>query len=441
MARQVLDWAAFTRDLNNDGLMDSFGYQVSQWDDQSKIGQNSAYANAFLYKALLDWANLEQNVLGDQKRANKYRAKAAQLKATYNKPISEGGFWSEATKSFVHSRGLNGEIYGDVGHTLDNAYAIMFDLVDKVRAQAILEQYTDFRNGNNILKRPLALFPAQRTAYSNSENNNKFPSYLHGNSFPQMSYDMMAAYAKTGNEQVPAELLRTLTAQYAVDGLIWNTYTWDLQPDTLREPWMSANSRPFAGFYDIIMGIKPKYDRLVIDPSLDTSLFGTSVRYTLRNHPFTVKHVDDKTRIVDSDGAIPVESVWRKLEEGKSYRIMDENLTSGAVANAFVLPTDNMTSYTFSSPGQHRLTITEYQTPISLGDIQGANGSPDRIIANLDLPSVGSNGETLAWVSDNPGAISNESGNFEPVRGMLSFSAGKFTEGKLTELIDDMNKR
>jgi len=144
---------------------------------------------------------------------------------------------------------------------------------------------------------------------------------------------------------------------------------------------------------------------------------------------------------VDSDGAIPVESVWRKLEEGKSYRIMDENLTSGAVANAFVLPTDNMTSYTFSSPGQHRLTITEYQTPISLGDIQGANGSPDRIIANLDLPSVGSNGETLAWVSDNPGAISNESGNFDPVRGMLSFSAGKFTEGKLTELIDDMNKR
>jgi len=30
---------------------------------------------------------------------------------------------------------------------------------------------------------------------------------------------------------------------------------------------------------------------------------------------------------------------------------------------------------------------------------------------------------------------------FMPIRGMLSFSAGNFTEEKLTELIDDMNKK
>ncbi|WP_391572886.1 S-layer homology domain-containing protein [Cohnella sp.] len=405
MARKVLDWAAFTRDINNDGLMESFAYQVSQWDDQSKIGQNSAYANAFLYKALLDWAALEQDVLGDQQRADKYRAKAAQLKTTYNKDQSEGGFWSEATKSFVHSRGLNGQIYGDVGHTFENAYVIMFGLVDETRARLILEQYTDFQSGNNLLNQPLALFPAQRTAYSSSENNNPFPSYLHGNSFPQLSYDMMAAYAAIGNNEVPAELLRTLVEQYGKDGLIWNTYTWDLKPDTLREPWMSANARPIAGFYDIIMGIKPKYDRLVIDPSIDASLFGTSVNYELRNHSFTIRHIDDKTRIVDTDGAIPVESVWRMLDNDKSYLVKDENLTDGTVASVLLFPANGQATYTFNAQGQHRLTITEKSAAVSFEDIRGSNASEDRIIADLVLPAVGRNGEMITWQSDNPGAI------------------------------------
>ena len=405
MARKVLDWAAFTRDINNDGLMESFAYQVSQWDDQSKIGQNSAYANAFLYKALLDWAALEQDVLGDQQRADKYRAKAAQLKTTYNKDQSEGGFWSEATKSFIHSRGLNGEIYGDVGHTFENAYTIIFGLADEARARTILEQYTDFRNGNNILNQPLALFPAQRTAYARTENNNPFPSYLHGNSFPQLSYDMMAAYAAIGNNEVPAELLRTLVEQYGKDGLIWNTYTWDLKPDTLREPWMSANARPIAGFYDIIMGIKPKYDRLVIDPSIDASLFGTSVNYELRNHAFAIRHIDDKTRIVDTDGVIPVESVWRMLDNDKSYLVKDENLTDGTVASVLLFPANGQAAYTFNAQGQHRLTITEKSTAVSFEDIRGSNASEDRITADLVLPAVGRHGETITWQSDNPGAI------------------------------------
>ncbi|QJD86696.1 S-layer homology domain-containing protein [Cohnella herbarum] len=407
MSRKVLDWAAFTRDTNNDGLMDSLAYQVSQWDDQSKIGQNSAYANAFLYKALLDWAALEEDVFGDQQRANKYKAKAEQLKTTYNKDKSQGGFWSETTKSFVHSRGLNGEIYGDVGHTFENAYAIMFGLVDEERARVILEQYSDFRNGNNLMNRPLTLFPAQRSAYSSSENNNPFPTYLHGNSFPQLSYDMMAAYAAIGNNEVPAELLRTIVEQYSKDGLIWNTYTWDLRPDTLREPWMSANARPIAGFYDIIMGIKPKYDRLVIDPSLDASLFGASVKYELRKHSFTIRHIDDKNRIVDTDGAIPVESTWRNLDNGKSYLVKDENLTDGTVASVLLLPKNGQAAYTFAAQGKHRLTIKEIHAAVSFEDIRGVNASEDRIEADLVLPAVGRNGETITWQSDKPEVITN----------------------------------
>ncbi len=380
MARKVLDWAAFTRDINNDGLMESFGYDVTQWDDHSKIGQNSAYANAFLYKALIDWAELEEKVLLDQPRADRYRDKAAQLKETYNKPIDQGGFWSEETSSYVHSRGLQGEVYGDVAHNFENTYSIIFGIADTERANIILEKYTDFRNGNNNFNEPLKLFPAQRYAYNKSENNAKFPSYLHGNSFPQMTYDMMAAYAKIGNYDIPEELLRTVVEQYDWDGLIWNTYTWGLEPDTLREPWMSANVRPGAGFYDIIMGIKPKYDRLVIDPAITENMYGASVKYTLRGLKYQITHVNALERKIDAEATTQIESIWRGLENGKTYEVIDTNIASGNEKKTKLIANEGMVSYAALMEGEHRLSIhpagKEPETGSGTDSGNGVGGTP-----------------------------------------------------------------
>lgn len=362
MARKVLDWAAFTRDINNDGLMESFSYEVTQWDDHSKVGQNSAYANAFLYKALIDWAELEEKVLLDQSRADKYKEKAAQLKEKYNKPIEEGGFWSEETSSYVHSRGLQGEVYGDVAHDFENTYTIMFGIADQERAEQILAQYTDFRNGNNIYEEQLKLFPAQRYAYNKSENNSVFPSYLHGSSFPQMTYDMMAAYAAIGNYEIPEELLRTVVEQYDKDGLIWNTYTWGLEPDTLREPWMSANVRPAAGFYDIIMGIKPKYDRLVIDPALTENMYGASVNYTLRGQKYQITHVNNFERKITTEVAAPIESIWRGLEAGKEYVVIDTNMATGIETKTKSTAQDGLLSYSAMLNGEHYLSVAPVDT-------------------------------------------------------------------------------
>lgn len=364
MTRSVLDWT-LTRDTDGDGLIEASNNlntdnKSSDWNDIVAAAYENAYANVMLYKALIDWADIEEAVLKDSARAADYRKKAELLKTSYNKDTSNGGFWSPATNSFVYWRDKDDTVHGDVGYIFTNAYPIIFGMVDKQRAEIIMNEYTKFMAENN-----LSLFPTQRSAFDKSEMLYPVPwkSFENGCIFIQQTYDMMGAYAKLGDAQKVLSMLKKATDLYSRDNL-WSTgaFNWDLSAINFgfSEPWMTSGARPAAGFYNFIIGIQPKYDKVIIDPCADASLNGIKVNYKLRGHEFTIVLNDKNTRNITTDGVIPVDCQWSNLTVNAEYVITDKNLKTGKITtHQLNSGNDGRVGYTFANAGQHTLVITK----------------------------------------------------------------------------------
>ncbi|MBB4141082.1 galactose-binding domain-containing protein [Microbacterium invictum] len=351
--RDSLDWV-LARDTNSNGLVESFGVGITQWDDQTQIGQESAYANIFLYKALNDWAQLEEDVFADATLAAQYRARADQISTTLNTDTTAGGFWSSTTNSYVHSRDLAGNVRGDVAHVHDNATAVSFGVADESRAEAIMDEYSSFYDSN-----ALTLFPAQRLNYTGGENTNAFPSYLNGNVFPQMTLEMMSAYVSVGEYERATDLLAELAAQYDIDQLVYNTYNWDMSVDRRREPWFAANARPAAGLYTQLLGIRPAADHLVFGPIPHSDLDGAELSYHTQGHQFDLAIVDSDTRTVNTDqSGYPVVLQWRDLAPHTDYDVQVTNPTTGTTVVTVTATAEGELSYSSAQVGETEYSIS-----------------------------------------------------------------------------------
>ncbi len=411
MTRTILSWVMDeARDLNHNGMIEDFAnYQISgnEWNDSayiSQLGMENAYANIMIYKALTDWAEIEEKVFGDENRANQYRSRAALIKETLNKNVTEGGFWSPETKSFVYWRDRNGNPQDDISHIFTNAYPIIFDMVDEQRAKEILHEYTVFMEKNN-----LSLFPTQRKPWKAVRD--PWQNHINGGIFLQMTYDMMGAYAKIGDAEKPLQMLKRAVQEYAVDGM-WNGswYRWDMNGIVEHEAWMSSNVRPASGFYNFIVGIKPQIDRLVLDPSLDESMNGTSVQYTWRDQTLRFTLHDQNKREIHMEQPVPVESVWSHLEDQQAYKIVYRNVTSGEEETHYVMSRDKTVRYTVNTVGTHYVSLEPAEMDLYVPrfeEIKLENALPDQIMSNLALPVEGANGEQLTWLSSDPSVISD----------------------------------
>jgi hypothetical protein len=58
------------------------------------------------------WADCEE-LLGDTANVARYRAAARRLKASFNQPVSEGGFWNPQNKWFVYWRDKDRSVHGN----------------------------------------------------------------------------------------------------------------------------------------------------------------------------------------------------------------------------------------------------------------------------------------------------------------------------------------
>ncbi|RPH35711.1 hypothetical protein EHM92_05715, partial [bacterium] len=132
------------RDFDGDGLVemmtdDHRAAKGSDWIDVIWAAHENAFINAKLYYALTLWSDIEQ-LLGDQPRADSYRAKASLLKAAYNRSTDDGGFWSPSHKWYVHWRDKDNSIHGDNLVTFVNFMAIAYGICDdQERSRAILK--------------------------------------------------------------------------------------------------------------------------------------------------------------------------------------------------------------------------------------------------------------------------------------------------------------
>ncbi|HXI72756.1 MAG TPA: hypothetical protein VNN22_20650 [Verrucomicrobiae bacterium] len=257
----------------------------SDWIDIIWASYQNALVNAELYSALELWAGAE-DTLGDPVQAATYRDFSARLKTSFNQPISEGGFWDPTNQWYAYWRDKDGSIHGDNLVTPVNFAAIAYGLCDDAaRQKAILDRIETEMQKENLFAWPLNFFPYQREEGAGS--NFPFPRYENGDLFLSWGEVGVRAYA-TYNPGLALKYIKKTLARYAEDGLSFQRYLRQSQRGE-GDDILAGNCMPIVGLYRDIYGIRPKPNRLYLEPHLTGEINGTKLRYLLRGQPYEIE--------------------------------------------------------------------------------------------------------------------------------------------------------
>ncbi|SEL63369.1 alpha-L-rhamnosidase-related protein [Parapedobacter koreensis] len=280
---RALDWL-IRRDTNGNGIFEMVNQHVaeqkaSDWVDIVWAGFENAFVNAQLYEALNHWVECE-HVLGDQEKAAYYRAVADRLKAAFNKTVDEGGFWSPEKKQYVYWRDDDGTVHGDNLVTPVNFAAIAFGLCDdKQRVATILEHIERRTEQEGLFHWPLCFDSFKREEVH--ANNWPFPRYENGDIFPTWGYLGIRSYVKYDRD-LALKYIRNLLAQYRKDGLSSQRYS-RVDQKGLGSDILAGISTTVTALYSDIYGVRPKWNRMGVEPNMVPELNGTQFTYTLHD--------------------------------------------------------------------------------------------------------------------------------------------------------------
>ena len=293
---KALDWL-IKRDSNHNGIFEMMNNNLSEqkcsdWLDIVWASYENSFVNAQMYEALTLWANCEK-VLGDKEKSTYYTNVAKRLKEAFNKPITEGGFWSPEKKQYVYWRDDDGSVHGDNLVTPVNFAAIAFGLCDdQQRKSQILEQIEARSVKENLFHWPLCF--DSFTSEEVGAGNWPFPKYENGDIFPTWGYLGIRAYANC-NKSIALKYINNILNQYQKDGLSsqrYNRVTQAGQGDDI----LAGISTTITALYRDIYGIRPKWNRMGIEPNMSASLNGTAFSYILRDTVYRLKlSVNDYT--------------------------------------------------------------------------------------------------------------------------------------------------
>ncbi len=285
---KALDWI-IKRDSNHNGLVemitDSHTHKRgSDWIDIIWASYENAFVNAKLYHALVLWAAIEKQ-LGNIEKEKYYNGFAQQLKTSFNKPTTEGGFWDAQKKCYVHWLDKDGSAHGNNMVTPVNFMAIAYGICDDAdRTKTILDEIETQMQKENLFFWPLCLY-----TYAAGEGNDwqfPFPNYENGDIFLSWGSVAVKAYAAYKPE-LALKYVKNVLAQYAKDGLAFQRYARAKQ-DGQGDDILSGNSLSVVGLYQGIYGINPLYNRFYLDPHITKELAGTQVKYNYRNQQLMV---------------------------------------------------------------------------------------------------------------------------------------------------------
>ncbi|MEJ0028925.1 MAG: trehalase family glycosidase [Bacteroidota bacterium] len=285
---KALDWI-LNRDTNDNGLVEMITDSLEQkrgsdWIDIIWASYENAFVNAKLYRALTLWADIE-NLLGNESKEKHYRDFATKMKASFNKPVSKGGFWDKENNCYVHWREKDGSIHGRNMVTPVNFMAIAYGICDDAtRSRTILDTIEAQMQKENLFFWPLCLY-----TYGPGEGNDwqfPFPNYENGDIF--LSWGSVAAKAySTYKPELAVKYINKVLTQYSKDGLAFQRYGRAKQ-DGLGDDILSGNALSVVGLYQAIYGINPKYNRFYLEPHITPELAGTQVKYNYRNQKLTI---------------------------------------------------------------------------------------------------------------------------------------------------------
>lgn len=276
---KALDWI-LNRDSNHNGLVEMMtGLQSqkrsSDWIDIIWASYENAFVNAKLYHALVEWADIERQ-LGNATKSKYYADFAAKLKASFNKPVSEGGFWDAENNCYIHWIDKDKSIHGRNTVTPVNFMAIAYGICDdKARQKTILDAIETQMEKEKLFFWPLCMY-----TYAPGEGKQSqypFPEYENGDIFLSWGSIAVKAYADYKPE-LAVKYVKNVLEQYSKDGLAFQRYGRQKQ-DGRGDDILSGNSLSIVGLYEGIYGINPMYNRLYLEPHITPELAGTELRY------------------------------------------------------------------------------------------------------------------------------------------------------------------
>jgi len=285
---KALDWI-LKRDSNGNGLVEMMTSSHTQkrgsdWIDIIWASYENAFVNAKLYHALVLWAAIEKQ-LGNIEKEKYYNRFAQKLKTSFNKPVTEGGFWDDDKKCYIHWRDKDGSIHGNNMVTPVNFMAIAYGICDDDSRTKIILDNIEIQ----MQKEQLFFWPICMYTYSAGEGNDwqfPFPNYENGDLF--LSWGAVAVKAYAGYKpDLAVKYVKNVLAQYAKDGLAFQRYGRAKQ-DGLGDDILSGNSLSVVGLYQAIYGINPMYNRFYLNPHITQELAGTQIKYTYRDQKLLV---------------------------------------------------------------------------------------------------------------------------------------------------------
>lgn len=285
---KALDWL-LKRDTNNNGLVEMINNnhtekKSSDWIDIIWASYENAFVNAKLYHALTLWADIEQQ-LGDIEKAYYYLQFAIKLKTSFNKPVSEGGFWDGSKSCYIHWRDKDGSVHGNNMVTPVNFMAIGYGICDdRSRTKAILDTIEYQMNKEQLFFWPICMY-----SYNKGEGNDwqfPFPNYENGDIFLSWGALGVKAYASYKPE-LALKYVKNVLARYALDGLAFQRYG-RVKQDGLGDDILSGNSLSVVGLYQAIYGVNPLYNRFYLNPHITEQLSGTQLKYNFRGQSLLI---------------------------------------------------------------------------------------------------------------------------------------------------------
>jgi len=286
---KALDWL-IRRDENKNGIFEMKNNGIaeekaSDWLDIVWASYENAFVNAQMYEALNLWAGCER-VLGDLKQAQYYTEVAQHLKTAFNLPVEKGGFWSEAKQQYVYWRDKDGSVHGDNLVTPVNFAVIAFGLCDDPkRVAGVLDQIEKRNTAENLFHWPLCFDSFKREEVQ--DGNWPFPRYENGDIFPTWGYLGIRAYV--GHDKgIALKYIKNILEQYNKDGLSSQRYSRVTQKG-LGEDILAGISTSITALYRDIYGIRPRWNRMGLEPNMTKELDGTAFTYNLRDTVYELK--------------------------------------------------------------------------------------------------------------------------------------------------------
>jgi hypothetical protein len=369
---KVLNWL-IERDTNNNGIFEmlsnnTFENRCSDWIDLVWASFENAFVNAQMYEALNLWAECEL-ILGDKAKANYYSKVAMRLKEAFNKPVLEGGFWSPTKKQYIYWRDKDGSLHGDNLVTPVNFAAIAFGICDdSLRIKQILDQVEDKTKSENLFHWPIC-FESFKLEEGHASENWPFPKYENGDIFLSWGYIGVRSYVKY-DKAIALKYIKNLLRQYNKDGLSSQRYARKTQ-EGVGYDILAGNATTITALFSDIYGIKPKWNRIGLEPHMLSELNGTEFKYTLRDTVYNIRLSENSYQIatnsfsVKSNDNFGVNMSGNTLGNTLRFYPGNLNLNALSIASTSLLPihievskwNETLHGWSVNSKGNYQFTL------------------------------------------------------------------------------------